>query len=141
MIIDAKDLILGRLASTVAKHAMEGEEVSIINCEKIVITGKKAVTTAKAKMRRVDIGHHIKGPFYSREPESFVKKSIQGMIPHKSARGSVALKRIRCYIGVPAQFKDQLAESIAHAHISKSNAEDFITVGRICRLQGSTHLK
>src|SRR3989344_4393608 len=141
MIIDAKDLILGRLASAVAKHALNGEKVSIVNCEKAVITGKKFTIVTKMNMRMFEIGHHLRGPFYSREPEAFVKKSIQGMLSYKSARGSAALKRIKCYIGTPAEFKDQKAESVDHAHISKSNAGDYVSVAQICKLQGSTRLK
>ncbi|HIH91230.1 TPA: 50S ribosomal protein L13 [Candidatus Woesearchaeota archaeon] len=141
MIIDAKDLILGRLASVAAKHALEGEDVSIVNCESAVITGKRGTTIAKAHMRRNVIGHHIKGPFYSREPEAFVKKSVQGMIPKRTARGMAALKRIRCYIGTPAQFRDQKAVSVEHANISHSGAGEYVTVAQICRLQGSTRLK
>ena len=140
MIIDAKDLVLGRMASAVAKMALNGEEISVVNCEKAVITGRRSTTIAKAHMRRNVIGHHLRGPFYSREPEAFVKKSIQGMVPKRAARGIAALKRIKCYIGTPSQFKDQKAESIGHAHISQSNAGDFITVAQICRLQGSTRL-
>ena len=41
MIIDAKDLILGRLASFAAKQALLGETVDIVNAEESVITGNK----------------------------------------------------------------------------------------------------
>ena len=40
-IIDGNDAILGRLASFVAKNALEGEEIVVLNCEKVVITGNK----------------------------------------------------------------------------------------------------
>ena len=42
MIIDASNLILGRLATFVAKQALLGEQVFIANCEKSVISGDKA---------------------------------------------------------------------------------------------------
>lgn len=141
MIIDAKDLILGRLASVAAKSALNGEHVSIVNCESAVITGRKSATITKAHMRRNVIGHHQRGPFYSREPEAFVRTSIRGMLPKRTARGIAALKHIKCYIGIPPQLRDQKAESIPYAHVSQSNAGDYITVAQLCRLQGSARLR
>ena len=41
MIIDAENLVLGRLASFVAKQALLGENIDIINCEKAIVLGDK----------------------------------------------------------------------------------------------------
>ena len=41
IVIDANELILGRLATQVAKKLLLGVEVQIINCEKAVISGTK----------------------------------------------------------------------------------------------------
>ena len=44
-VIDANGLILGRLASTVAKRLLSGdEEIHIVNAEKAVISGSRAST-------------------------------------------------------------------------------------------------
>ena len=51
MIIDASDMILGRLATYVAKKALLGEKVDIVNCEKAVITGNKKSVFEKYKKR------------------------------------------------------------------------------------------
>ncbi len=40
-IIDGKDAVLGRLASYAAKEALKGEEVIIVNCKEVIITGNK----------------------------------------------------------------------------------------------------
>ena len=40
-IIDGTNAILGRLASYTAKELLKGEEIIIVNCEKIIITGNK----------------------------------------------------------------------------------------------------
>jgi len=42
MIVDASNMILGRMVSYVAKKALLGEKVDIVNCEKAVITGNGA---------------------------------------------------------------------------------------------------
>ena len=41
MIIDANNLILGRLGTYVAKNALLGEKVDIVNCESCVVTGRR----------------------------------------------------------------------------------------------------
>ena len=40
-IIDGTDATLGRLASYAAKQALQGEEIVVLNCEKVIITGKR----------------------------------------------------------------------------------------------------
>ena len=47
MIIDAKDLIAGRMGAFVAKQLLLGETVDIVNAEKAVISGKKNVVFAE----------------------------------------------------------------------------------------------
>lgn len=136
MIIDATDLILGRMASFAAKQALGGENVQIVNCEKAVITGTKDRVFGRQKIRK-EMGHHIKGPFYYHDPDFFVKRTIRGMVPHKLERGDAAMKRIRCYVGVPLALKEQKAQSVDFAHISHSKAQDYVKLGRILKLQGS----
>ena len=41
MILDATNLILGRMATAVAKKALLGEKIDIVNCENAVISGNK----------------------------------------------------------------------------------------------------
>jgi len=41
-IIDGKGAVLGRLASYVAKESLKGEEIAVVNCDEIIITGTKA---------------------------------------------------------------------------------------------------
>ena len=52
MIIDATNIILGRLASFAAKHALLGETIEIINCENAVITGNKKRTLEADEMKK-----------------------------------------------------------------------------------------
>ncbi len=51
-VIDAKDLILGRLASLVAKELLNGEEIVIVNAEECAITGSKESILQKYRERR-----------------------------------------------------------------------------------------
>ena len=49
MIINAENLVLGRMAAVVAKQALLGEDINIVNCEKAVITGDKVSNYEKYK--------------------------------------------------------------------------------------------
>jgi ribosomal protein L13 len=50
-IVDASNLILGRMASYVAKKALDGKSMVVINAERAVISGTKARVVARAKMK------------------------------------------------------------------------------------------
>ena len=49
MIIDATDLVAGRLASSIAKKALLGETIDVVNCENLVLTGNKIYGKYKHK--------------------------------------------------------------------------------------------
>ena len=93
---DARGAVLGRLAVLVAKDAMLGEEVVVINAGDAILTGTKEFIIAKYA-RKQSMGQHHKGPFLHKTSEKFVKRVIRGMLPHKEVRGSLALKRVKCY--------------------------------------------
>ncbi len=133
MIIDASNLILGRMATFVAKKALLGEEVDVVNCENAVITGDKNLIVNKY-MQRVRRGVPFRGPHFPSGEEAVVKRTIRGMLPHKQHKGLVALKRVKCYKGIPEQFKDKKAETVDFANISKSSMVKYITVDELCRL-------
>lgn len=105
-IIDGKDAILGRLASYVAREALKGEEFAIVNCEQIIITGNKKDIEEYLESKRKRVGSTQKGPKVSRTSEKMVKRVIRGMLPnYRTGRGRDALKRIKCYVGVPKEFE------------------------------------
>ncbi len=136
MIIDATDLVLGRMAAQVAKLAILGEEISIINSEKAVITGDKKGIVEKYRHRAVYRGQPKTGPFFFTKENLFVKRAIRGMLPHKRPKGRDALKRIKCYIGVPEEFKDKKTEVLSGVHVSKMQNLKYISVKEICHLMG-----
>ena len=49
--IDADKMIMGRLATFAAKKAVQGEQVTVVNADKAMITGSKEATLAKFKVR------------------------------------------------------------------------------------------
>ncbi len=105
-IIDGKDAVLGRLASFVAKDLLKGEEIAIINCGQIIITGNKKKIKEDFEEKRSKVGSGQKGPKVSRLSEKMVKRAIRGMLPnHRKGRGKEALKRVMCYVGVPKEYE------------------------------------
>lgn len=107
-IIDAKDAILGRLGTYVVKEALKGEEIAIINCEEILVSGKKENLKEDIRQKRSRVGSSQKGPIYSRDNVKFVKRSIRGMFPnHRQGRGREAYKKVKCYKGVPKEFENK----------------------------------
>ncbi len=106
-IIDGNNAILGRLASHVAKEALKGHEIIILNCEQVVITGNKKNIEDKFKEKRGRVGSGQQGPKHSRLSEKIVKRAIRGMLPnHRYGRGKEVLKKIKCYVGIPKEFQD-----------------------------------
>ena len=106
-IIDGKNAILGRLASYAAKEALKGEDIAIVNCEQIVITGNKKNIKENLESKRKRVGSTQKGPKVSRTSEKIVKRVIRGMLPnYRVGRGRVAFKRIKCYSGMPKEFEE-----------------------------------
>jgi len=106
-IIDGKNAVLGRLASYVAKELLKGEEIVIVNSEEIIITGNKRNIKEEFEEKRKKVGSTQKGQKVSRIDIKMVKKAIRGMLPnYRKGRGKDALKRVKCYMGIPEKFKD-----------------------------------
>ena len=132
MIIDGSNLILGRLATYVAKKALEGETVTILNCEKVIVTGSKEVLIKKFR-ERITRGHPYHGPIFPKMPDRIVRRAIRGMLPYKKEHGRNAFKHIKCFIGVPEGYSTQKTEKITVADCSKLKTLNFITINDLSK--------
>jgi len=133
--IDAKGAVTGRLAAFVAKQALLGHKVHVLNSEEAVMSGRTSMNVEKYHYRIRELGQPSKGPFTSRLPDRFLRRLIRGMLDYKNPRGADAYKRIMCYIGVPEQFKDKKLTSVAK-DASKLPTLKMQTVGQLCRALG-----
>ena len=107
-IIDGKNAILGRLASYAAKEALKGEEIIILNCEQVIITGNKKNIEKSFHEKRSRVGSSQKGPKHAKTSEKIVKRTIRGMLPdHRKGRGKEVYKKIKCYVGIPKEFEEE----------------------------------
>jgi large subunit ribosomal protein L13 len=136
IIVDSSNMILGRLASYVAKQALMGKEVSVINCENAVITGDKQGIYAEYKQAR-ERGTPTRGPFIHRYPDRIVRRSIKGMLPMTRTRGKEAFARITTYIGVPDELKAEKAVSVEGADIKKVTMLKYTDIKSISKTLGA----
>ena len=112
LVIDATDVVLGRLASqaatllrgkhkpTYANHTDNGDFVIIINAEKVQLTGSKL--TQKMAYRHSGYPGGLTATSYAelleKSPEKAVEKAIRGMLP-KNSLGDQMLKKLKVYSG------------------------------------------
>jgi large subunit ribosomal protein L13 len=128
-VVNGDGLILGRMCSKIAKRLLNGEEIIVVNAEKIIISGKKKSKVAEAH-KFLEVGAPERGPFHSRRPDRIVGKTVRGMVPWRQPKGKLAYKRLRVYLGVPAELKDQKMETIDQANAAKLTGPHF-TLGEL----------
>jgi large subunit ribosomal protein L13 len=136
IIIDAKGLILGRMASIIAKRLLQGESVIVLNAEKAAISGKRLQIVKEAKTF-LEVGHPRKGPYHPRRPDKIVRRTIRGMLPRKKPKGKQAYKRLKVYLGAPMEFEDKEIQTILEANADKLKSP-YITVGELAKEIGWT---
>ena len=112
VVIDATDQVVGRLCSKVAKllrgkykptftpHVDCGDNVIIINADKVVLTGKKL--THKIYFRHSGYlggDSYVKaGDMLKKNPVKMVELAVKGMIPHNSL-GAQIFSKLHVYAG------------------------------------------
>ena len=111
-VIDATDIVLGRLASqtavllrgkhkpTFAPHVDTGDYVVIINAGKVALTGNKR--EAKIAYRHSGFPGGLRATSYTdlleKHPEKAVEKAIKGMVPHNTL-GRAMMRKLKVYAG------------------------------------------
>jgi large subunit ribosomal protein L13 len=112
VVIDASDVVLGRLAShaaallrgkhkpTFANHIDSGDFVIIVNAEKVALTGQKL--QKKIAYRHSGYPGGLKATSYAelleKHPTRAVEKAIRGMLP-KNSLGRQQLAKLKVYVG------------------------------------------
>src|SRR4030088_1360162 len=111
-VIDAKDQVLGRVATKAANllrgkekaiftpHCDTGDFVIVINAEKVRVTGKKEEQKSYMSFSGFVGGHKSEnvGSRRARHPELLVERAVRGMIPHNRLGRSVYTK-LKVYRG------------------------------------------
>ena len=129
--MNAEGLIVGRMCSKVAKRLLNGEEVIILNAEKAVFSGKKKAKVLEAHIF-LEVGAPIRGPFHYRRPDRFLRKAVRGMVPYKQPKGKNAYKRLKVFMGVPVELKDQKMITFEEASSANLKGPHF-TLGELAK--------
>jgi large subunit ribosomal protein L13 len=124
VIVNAEGLVLGRMCSKIAKRLLNGEQIIIVNAEKAIISGKKKSKVAEAK-QFLEVGAPERGPFHSRRPDRIVRKTVRGMVPWPQPKGKNAYKRLKVFMGIPKELKDQKMETVEQASAAKLKGPHF----------------
>ena len=119
-VIDAKDRVLGRLATEVARllmgkhkpmfsrHLDVGDYVVVINADKVRVTGNKA--EQKTYYRHSGYPGGLKSVNYEKlmqtNPTRVVEQAVRGMLPH-TRLGASMMKKLKVYVGEALQAEKE----------------------------------
>ncbi len=120
VVVDASDLVLGRMASKVAKllrgkykpnytpHVDCGDNVIIINAEKVQLTGNKWNDRVYLSYTGYPGGQRDITParLMEKSPEKLIKKVVKGMLP-KNKLGAALLTNLHVYAGAEHNHEAQ----------------------------------
>jgi large subunit ribosomal protein L13 len=132
VVVDARDCIMGRVASNVAQRALDGETVAVVNAEQAVITGSDEDVMSVYR-KRADVGSDS-GPYYPKRPDRIFKRAIRGMVPYKETRGREAFENVRVYVGNPHHYD---AEVLDETSLDRLSNIKFISLGEISENLGA----
>jgi large subunit ribosomal protein L13 len=135
VLIDAEDIVVGRLASIVANrlrgkhkatftpHVDDGDNVVVINAEKVALTGRKyhnkkyyRHTGHPGGIKEQTARDILEGRF----PERVVEKAVERMIP-RGPLGRRQMKNLRVYAGAEHPHEAQQPEKLDVAAMSAKN--------------------
>lgn len=119
-VVDAEDEVLGRLAAKVAyvlrgKHKTDftphvdcGDNVIIINADKIRLTGKKLTDKVYIRHSGYPGGQSKTTPIemLSKHPERVIEKAVKGMLP-KNRLGADLFRNLYVYVGTEHKHEAQ----------------------------------
>ncbi len=120
IVIDATKGIVGRIASYAAKQAMLGKKVVIVNCDHAVVSGTHNNIVDEYNTLRRKGGSSMNGPFFPKNPERLMKRTVRGMLAYTQQRGRDALERVMCYNAVPLEFANSKKITIVKELKTKS---------------------
>ena len=120
VLVDAENMVLGRLASEVAKilrgkhkpeftpHVDCGDNVIVINAEKVQLTGKKMTDRVHFRHSGFPGGQTTQTPkqILDKYPERLVEKSVRGMLP-KNKLGRELFRNLHVVVGAEHKYEAQ----------------------------------
>ncbi|MFA5061210.1 MAG: 50S ribosomal protein L13 [Candidatus Pacearchaeota archaeon] len=129
-IFNGESAIFGRISSIIAKELLKGNNIVLINSEKVLISGNKEEYVKKMRAKlKMGRGSSMKGPKYIRREDLILKRMIRGMLPWDRAKGRNAFKNLRCYISLGNLPEEEIKKAIKiefKKPIKSFTVEEFI---------------
>ena len=128
-VVDAEGMVLGRLASEIAKiirgktkptftpHMDTGDNVIVINASKVRLTGRKAEQKSYFSHSGY-MGHEKHTPIatvLAKHPERVIEKAVHGMLPKNALARQVLRLKLRVYPGAEHPHKAQQPATLTFA--------------------------
>jgi len=137
IVVDASNCISGRICSKISKLLLQGNRVSVVNAEKVMISGNKyeVIESYKKKLEVGSVTNPIHGPFHPRRPDTIITKMVRGMVPKTKSSGIQAFKKLRVYIGIPDELKNSQMQTFEDAKITKPESF-YISMGDVAKQIG-----
>ncbi|MCE4609943.1 MAG: 50S ribosomal protein L13 [Desulfurococcales archaeon] len=138
IIVNGEGHILGRLSSIIAKKLLEGNEVVVVNVEKVIVSGEKRMVVDSYKKIlgvKVHLSHKWR-PKRPRSPIRLFKASVKGMLPKNNKKGREALSRLKVYVGVPDEFKDAEMVVFKDAYKDRLKTNKYVELSVIAKEMG-----
>nr|WP_210726807.1 50S ribosomal protein L13 [Pediococcus argentinicus] len=124
-VVDATDISLGRLASTVASilrgknkptftpNVDTGDFVIVVNAEKVKLTGRKATDKIyyHHTLHPGGLKQKTAGEMREKTPERLIEKSVKGMLPHNTLGRKMGMK-LHVYAGPEHENQAQNPEKL-----------------------------
>ena len=135
-VVDAEGMVLGRLASEVAKilrgkhkptftpHMDTGDYVIVLNASKVRVTGRKAEQKTYFKHTGY-MGHDRQIPFanmIAKHPERVIEKAVYGMLPKSSLGKQEIRRKLRVYAGAEHPHAAQQAQPLTFSSLTAAGA-------------------
>ena len=99
IIIDGKNKVFGRLSSVVAKMLLQGNQVTVVNVNKIIRTQTAKAAVAEIKQKNT--------PGRENNCVYMFRRCIRGMLPKgkKSYRKVLESKQLKLFVDIPKHYE------------------------------------
>jgi large subunit ribosomal protein L13 len=137
VVVDVSNCISGRVCSKISKLLLQGNRVSVVNAEKVMVSGNKyqVIESYKKNLEVSSVTNPIHGPFHPRRPDTIITRMIRGMVPKRKPSGMQAFKRLRVYIGTPEELKNSTMKTFEDTKITKQQSF-YISIGDLAKQIG-----
>ena len=142
IVVDGRGHLIGRLASKVAKELLNGQRVTVVRCELLMRSGslfRNKLKWHEFLNKRINTNPR-RGFHHFKTPSRMFWKTVRGMLPHKTPKGSAALARLKVFEGIPYPYdhKKRMVVPEALKIVRIKDNRKFCILGDLAQLAGWT---